>query len=48
VLNEGPSAVLFEGDPQFFLRVHHDGAVPDNRLPDGLPDTSEIYNTLVV
>ena len=36
VLDEGPVLVLLKGDPQLLLGVHDDGAVPGDRLADGL------------
>src|SRR5207302_9303455 len=34
VLDERPLLVLAKGDAQLRLRVHHDGAVPRDRLPE--------------
>ncbi len=41
VLDEGALFVLLEGDPQLFLRIHHDRTVPGDRLPDRLPGYEE-------
>jgi hypothetical protein len=41
VLDERPAAILFKGYSQFLLGVHHDGAIPGNRLADGFSGYQE-------
>ncbi len=41
VLDEGAAIVFVEGDAQFFPRIHYDGAVPRDGLPQRLSGHEE-------
>jgi hypothetical protein len=40
--------VLFKSDLQFLFRVHHNGTMPGDRLPDGPPGNKQEPNRLAL